>query len=233
MQGICGVLQFLRQRRGGVVVCHHVDIDIRALSSPTLYVLLNAASPLETGITACFLMVFLLCWGCPKVIRIHYGMNASCFRVLRTFAPGVIVTQSLWTQKILRACGALPVAVKFCANASAQRPGLAPLSIHHRQMRLIGSLHPFRTRITALMPSKPGPASQTMARLKCFKCIAIRCEKNAQTYADFVAFACGLILMTSVHTIQGRCRRPCCASRFPGSSHNSSFVFDDAENAFA
>ena len=41
---------------------------------------------------------------------------------------------------------------------------------------------------------------QTMGKLKRFKRIALRCEKTAQNYAAFVAFACGLILVKSVHT---------------------------------
>ena len=39
-----------------------------------------------------------------------------------------------------------------------------------------------------------------MGKLKCFKRIALRCEKTAQNYASFVAFACSLILVKSVHT---------------------------------
>lgn len=41
---------------------------------------------------------------------------------------------------------------------------------------------------------------QTMGKLKRFKRIALRCEKTAQNYASFVAFACGLILVKTVHT---------------------------------
>ncbi len=41
---------------------------------------------------------------------------------------------------------------------------------------------------------------QTMGKLKRFKRIALRCEKTAENYASFVAFACALILIKSVHT---------------------------------
>ena len=41
---------------------------------------------------------------------------------------------------------------------------------------------------------------QTMGKLKRFKRIALRCEKTATNYASFVAFACGLILVKTVHT---------------------------------
>lgn len=41
---------------------------------------------------------------------------------------------------------------------------------------------------------------QTMGKLKRFKRVAFRCEKTAESYAAFVAFACSLILVKSVHT---------------------------------
>jgi transposase len=41
---------------------------------------------------------------------------------------------------------------------------------------------------------------QTIGKLKRFKRIALRCEKTATNYAALVAFACGLILVKSVHT---------------------------------
>lgn len=41
---------------------------------------------------------------------------------------------------------------------------------------------------------------QRMGKLKRFKRVALRCEKTAESYAAFVAFACSLILVKSVHT---------------------------------
>jgi transposase len=41
---------------------------------------------------------------------------------------------------------------------------------------------------------------QAMGKLKRFKRIALRCEKTAKNYSSFVAFACALILIKSVHT---------------------------------
>jgi transposase len=41
---------------------------------------------------------------------------------------------------------------------------------------------------------------QAMGKLKRFKRIALRCEKTAESYAAFVAFACTMILVKSVHT---------------------------------
>ena len=41
---------------------------------------------------------------------------------------------------------------------------------------------------------------QAIGKLKRFKRIAMRCEKTMRNYASFVAFACALILVKSVHT---------------------------------
>ncbi len=41
---------------------------------------------------------------------------------------------------------------------------------------------------------------QAIGKLKRFKRVALRCEKTAESYAAIVAFACGLILVKSVHT---------------------------------
>jgi transposase len=41
---------------------------------------------------------------------------------------------------------------------------------------------------------------QTVGKLKRFKRIALRCEKTAENYAALISFACGLILVKSVHT---------------------------------
>jgi hypothetical protein len=40
---------------------------------------------------------------------------------------------------------------------------------------------------------------QAIGKLKRFKRIAMRCEKIATNFAAFVEFACGLILVKSVH----------------------------------
>jgi transposase len=41
---------------------------------------------------------------------------------------------------------------------------------------------------------------QTIGKLKRFKRIAMRCEKTAASYSAIISFACGLILVKSVHT---------------------------------
>jgi transposase len=40
---------------------------------------------------------------------------------------------------------------------------------------------------------------QSIGKLKRFKRIALRCEKTAENYASLLAFACGLVLVKSVH----------------------------------
>jgi transposase len=40
---------------------------------------------------------------------------------------------------------------------------------------------------------------QAIGKLKRFKRIAMRCEKTMRNYASFVAFACAIILIKSVH----------------------------------
>jgi transposase len=44
-----------------------------------------------------------------------------------------------------------------------------------------------------------GRIEQTIGKLKRFKRIALRCEKTAENYISLIAFACGLILVKSVH----------------------------------
>ena len=41
---------------------------------------------------------------------------------------------------------------------------------------------------------------QTMAKLKRFKRIALRCDKTDASFSAFVSFACSIILIKSVHT---------------------------------
>jgi transposase len=40
---------------------------------------------------------------------------------------------------------------------------------------------------------------QAFGKLKRFKRVAMRCEKSAQNYASFVAIACSVILIKSIH----------------------------------
>ena len=49
------------------------------------------------------------------------------------------------------------------------------------------------------IPRGRGRIEQAIGKLKRFKRIAMRCERTAESFAAFVAFACGLILVKSVH----------------------------------
>lgn len=58
----------------------------------------------------------------------------------------------------------------------------------------------------SLLPQGPLPVAspQAIGKLKRFKRIALRCEKTAENYAALLAFACGIILVKSVHTAYAR-----------------------------
>jgi transposase len=81
------------------------------------------------------------------------------------------------------------------ANRQAARDrGICPVIPHrsnatHRPGFFPRALYRGRARI-----------EQTIGRLKRFKRVALRCEKTAENYAALIAFACGLILVKSVHT---------------------------------
>ena len=42
---------------------------------------------------------------------------------------------------------------------------------------------------------------QTIGKLKRFKRVAMRCEKTDTSYSAIISFACGLMLVKSVHTV--------------------------------
>ena len=77
---------------------------------------------------------------------------------------------------------------------AARRRGICPVIPHranatNRPAFFPKALYRARARI-----------EQTIGKLKRFKRVALRCEKTAESYAAIVAFACGLILVKSVHT---------------------------------
>lgn len=80
------------------------------------------------------------------------------------------------------------------ANRDAARErGICPVipyrdNAKHRPKFFAKTLYRGRARI-----------EQAVGKLKRFKRVALRCEKTAQNYASFVALACGLILLKSVH----------------------------------
>ena len=77
---------------------------------------------------------------------------------------------------------------------AARRRGIRPVIPHRSNAKDRPAFFPRRpyrqrTRI-----------EQAIGKLKRFKRVALRCEKTAENYAAIVAFACGLILVKSVHT---------------------------------
>jgi transposase len=80
------------------------------------------------------------------------------------------------------------------ANRAACRTrGIAPVIPHRENAKSKPRFFPkllYRTRARI---------EQAIGKLKRFKRIALRCEKTAESYAAFVGFACGLILVKSVH----------------------------------
>ena len=75
-----------------------------------------------------------------------------------------------------RARGIVPV-IPYRANAK-NRPTFFPRMLYKGRARI----------------------EQAMGKLKRFKRVALRCEKTTDNYSSFVAFACTMILVKSVHT---------------------------------
>lgn len=76
---------------------------------------------------------------------------------------------------------------------AARRRGIAPVIPYRETVRdkpkyFAKTLYKGRARI-----------EQAVGKLKRFKRVAMRCEKTARNYASFVALACSLILIKSVH----------------------------------
>ena len=79
-------------------------------------------------------------------------------------------------------------------RAACRRRGIAPVIPHRANAKTRPAFFPetlYRARARI---------EQAIGKLKRFKRIALRCEKTADSYGAFVAFACGLILVKSVHT---------------------------------
>lgn len=78
-------------------------------------------------------------------------------------------------------------------RAACQERGIIPVIPHRSNAKNRPSHFPkmlYRTRARI---------EQAMGKLKRFKRIAMRCDKTAESYAAFVSFACGLILVKSAH----------------------------------
>ncbi len=79
-------------------------------------------------------------------------------------------------------------------RAACRRRGIAPVIPYRENAKQRPSFFP------KLLYKTRARVEQAVGKLKRFKRIALRCEKTAESYAAFVSFACGLILIKSVHT---------------------------------
>jgi transposase len=79
------------------------------------------------------------------------------------------------------------------SRAACRRRGIIPVIPHRSNARNRPSFFP------KLLYKTRARIEQAMGKLKRFKRIAMRCEKTAESYGAFVGFACGLILVKSVH----------------------------------
>jgi transposase len=94
-------------------------------------------------------------------------------------APRAAITDKGYDSKanraICRARGVVPV-IPHRSNAK-DRPKFFPKLLYKSRARI----------------------EQAVGKLKRFKRIALRCEKTAESFGAFVAFACTMILVKSVH----------------------------------
>ena len=77
---------------------------------------------------------------------------------------------------------------------AASKRGCLPLIPRRKNAKQRGRFFPKRLyRLRARI-------EQTIGKLKRFKRVAMRCEKTDISYSAFISFACGLMLIKSVHT---------------------------------
>ena len=78
-------------------------------------------------------------------------------------------------------------------RAACRKRGIIPVIPHRANAKNRPSFFP------KLLYKTRARAEQAIGKLKRFKRIAMRCEKTTDSYGAFVAFACTLILVKSVH----------------------------------
>ena len=78
-------------------------------------------------------------------------------------------------------------------RAACRRRGIIPVIPHRENARNRPSFFP------RLLYKTRARVEQTIGKLKRFKRIAMRCDKTQDSYGAFVAFACTLVLVKSVH----------------------------------
>ena len=79
-------------------------------------------------------------------------------------------------------------------RATARARGIAPVIPRRENSKQRGRFFPTRLyRLRARI-------EQTIGKLKRFKRVAMRCEKTDISYEAIISFACGLMLVKTVHT---------------------------------
>jgi hypothetical protein len=78
-------------------------------------------------------------------------------------------------------------------RAAARKKGIVPVIPRKANSKERGRFFPkklykLRARV-----------EQAIAKLKRFKRVALRCDKTVRSYGAFIAFACGIIWVKSVH----------------------------------
>ena len=85
-------------------------------------------------------------------------------------------------------------------RAGARARGITPIIPRRENSRQRGRFFPRRLyKLRARI-------EQTIGKLKRFKRVALRCEKTDISYSAIISFACGLMLVKSVHTASGEDR---------------------------
>jgi transposase len=79
-------------------------------------------------------------------------------------------------------------------RAAAHARGITPVIPRRENSKQRGRFFP------KLLYKLRARIEQTIGKLKRFKRVAMRCDKTDTSYSAFVSFACGLILIKSVHT---------------------------------
>ena len=78
-------------------------------------------------------------------------------------------------------------------RAACRERGIVPIIPHRSNAKSRPRFFP------KLLYKTRARIEQTMGKLKRFKRVAMRCEKTDESYDGIVSFACGLILVKSVH----------------------------------
>jgi transposase len=71
---------------------------------------------------------------------------------------------------------------------------------HHTSYPAPRKLQAERTLFPKRLYKLRARIEQTIGKLKRFKRVALRCEKTDISYSAIISFACGLMLVKSVHT---------------------------------